>query len=218
VGSVVGVPGDPSRAGAVGAKGAWRRQVLRGTRDADVLGAGRRLAALAALPVDRCGRIMAVCGTTAVAAGETGADTGRMSESDFTRDEWRTLKFAPFWMFGAVAGAYRSFDPIEYEAFWRSVELAARAPGKLNREIIDSVMKDFDRLAAEFEVDERSIASGLCQVAAILRKVPIDEADMFRGALVAGIGEGVARARGRFGRVVSEEDAKDIELAAQFLY
>ncbi len=142
-----------------------------------------------------------------------------MSEQrEFTRDEWRTLQFAPFWMFGAVVGAYSNFDSREFAAFVRSLEVAALAPGSLNREIMASVAMDVDRLAAEFAVDGRSIATGLCQVNAILRKVPSEEAEMFKGALMSGIAEGVARARGRFGRLVSEEDAKDIELVAQLLY
>jgi hypothetical protein len=139
------------------------------------------------------------------------------AQEDFTPEEWRTLQFAPFWMFGAVVGAYRGFDALEYQAFSRSLELAAMAPGRLNREVMSSVARDLDRLTAEFAGDGRSIASGLCEVAAILSKVPSGEADMFREALLSVVGEGVARARGRFGRVMSEEDAKDLDLVAQLL-
>jgi len=141
-----------------------------------------------------------------------------MSEQDnFTPGEWRTLQFAPFWMFSAVVGGYHRFDVFEYEAFARSLETAASAPGRLSRAVVTSVATDLGRLMAEYGTDDRSIASGLCEVAAVLTKVPSDEADMFKGVLVSGIGEGVARARGRFGRVISEEDAKTVELVAQFL-
>ena len=49
-----------------------------------------------------------------------------MSERDrFTTEEWRTLQFAPFWVFSAVIGAYRRFDHRDYGAFARSVDAAA---------------------------------------------------------------------------------------------
>jgi hypothetical protein len=141
-----------------------------------------------------------------------------MSErAGISSDEWRTLQFAPFWMLAAVAGAYRRFDILEYEAFSRSVELAASAPGRLNRELMTSVATDLERVASEFAADPRSIGCGLCEVATILSNVPTEEAELLKNALVSGIGEGVARARGRFGRVMSEEDAKNLELVAQFL-
>jgi hypothetical protein len=146
------------------------------------------------------------------------SEGGTMGErAKFTPEEWRTLQFAPFWMFSAVVGGYRRFDPLELDAFMRSLHLAALAPGRLSQEVIESVTLDLDRIVAAYERDDRTIASGLCQVAALLHKVPADEAEMFRGTLVAEIGEGIARARGRFGRLISEEDAKTVELVAQFL-
>ena len=134
-----------------------------------------------------------------------------------SRDQWHTLQFAPFWMFAAVVGAYRRFDVLEYEAFSRAVLLAASAPGRLNRELMTSVLTDLERVAGEFAADPRSIGSGLCEVATILSNVPAEEAELVKNALISGVGEGVARARGRFGRVMSEEDEKNLELVAQFL-
>jgi len=136
---------------------------------------------------------------------------------DFTPEEWRTLQFAPFWMFSGVVGAYRNFDALEYEAFSRSLDMALSAPGRLIHEVTASVAMDLGRLTEEYGADKRSIATGLCEVASILAKVPSDEADMFKGALVSGIGEGVAKARGRFGRVMSQEDANNLDLVAQLL-
>jgi hypothetical protein len=135
----------------------------------------------------------------------------------FTPDEWRTLQFAAFWMFSAVVGGYRRFDPLELDAFARSLQLAALAPGTLSREVIESVTVDLDRLKVAYGADQRSIATGLCQVGVLLRRVSPDEAEMFRGTLITEIGEGIARARGRFGQVMSEEDAKNVELVSQFL-
>ena len=45
-----------------------------------------------------------------------------MSEqSRFTPDEWQTLQFAPFWIFSAVLGSYRNYDPLDHAAFSRSL-------------------------------------------------------------------------------------------------
>jgi hypothetical protein len=138
-------------------------------------------------------------------------------ESGFTADEWQTLQFAPFWIFSALLGTYRNFDPLEYDAFSRSLEEAGSAPGRLSREVFSSLMAERHRLTEVYQADRRSIGCGLCAVATILRKTPTGEADMFKDMLISHIGVGVATARGRFGRVMSKDDEKTLELIAQFL-
>jgi hypothetical protein len=141
-----------------------------------------------------------------------------MSQQDkFTPDEWRTLQFAPFWMFSAVVGAYGRFDPREYRAFMRAVQLATMAPGQLTREVMGSVAAGHERLTEEYAADQRSIAVGLRRVAAVLDKASHGDARSFKDTLVASVGLGVARARGRFGTEVSDEDAKTLTLVAQLL-
>jgi hypothetical protein len=141
-----------------------------------------------------------------------------MSDQDrYTPDEWRTLQFAPFWMFSAVVGAYRRVDPRDYQVFVRCLEAAALADGRLRREVLASVVADCDRLAEQFRSEPRSIGVGLFQVDAILRKADEEEADRFKDMLVLDIGEGVARARGRFGTEMSDDDARALVLAAQLL-
>ena len=137
--------------------------------------------------------------------------------SRFTPDEWQTLQFAPFWIFSALLGTYRNFDPLDYDAFSRSLQTASAAPGRLVQEVIDSVTTERRRLMAEFEADGRTIGRGLCAVAAVLNRAPSEEADLFKEMLIFGVGEGVAKARGRYGRVISKEDKKTLELIAQFL-
>ena len=141
-----------------------------------------------------------------------------MSERErFTPEDWRTLQLAPFWMFGAVVGAYRRFDPLEYQAFGRCLEAAVAAAEGLGRELLTSVAADRDRLAEAYAADRRTIGSGLVEVSAILDRSAPEEADGFKGLLVSAIGEGIARARGRFGVQMSEEDADAVMLAAQLL-
>jgi len=58
-----------------------------------------------------------------------------VSERDrYTPEEWRTLQFAPFWMFGAVVGAYNRFDPRDFHVFLRCLEVATLGEGRLRRE------------------------------------------------------------------------------------
>jgi hypothetical protein len=141
-----------------------------------------------------------------------------VSERDaFTAEEWRTLQLAPFWVFSAVVGAYDRFDPRDYHAFVRCLEATALAGGRLGREVLQSVVADRDRLARQFHGERRSIGVGLFQADLVLRKAAGDEADLFKGMLVVGIGEGVARARGRYGTEMSDDDAKSVVLAAKLL-
>jgi hypothetical protein len=136
----------------------------------------------------------------------------------YTPEEWRTLQFAPFWVFSAVIGAYDRYDPRDYQAFVRCLEAAAAAAGGgLGGEVLASVMADRERLTGQFRAEPRSIGVGLYQVDAVLRKAGGQEADRFKGMLVLGIGEGVARARGRYGTEMSDEDANAVVLAAKLL-
>jgi hypothetical protein len=135
----------------------------------------------------------------------------------YTPEEWRTLQFAPFWVFSAVVGAYDRFDPRDYQAFVRCLEATALAGGRLGREVLQSVVADRERLARQFHGERRSIGVGLFQADLVLRKAAGDEADLFKGMLVVGIGEGVARARGRYGTEMGDDDAKSVVLAAKLL-
>ena len=141
-----------------------------------------------------------------------------MSERDrFTPEEWRTLQFAPFWMFGAVVGAYHRYDPRDFQVFVRCLEAASLGEGRLQRELLASVVADRDRLAEQFRTEPRSIGVGLFQVDLLLSKAGGDEAARFKEMLVLEIGEGVARARGRYGTEMSEDDARAVALAAGLL-
>jgi hypothetical protein len=141
-----------------------------------------------------------------------------VSERDrYTPEEWRTLQFAPFWMFSAVVGAYNRFDPRDVQVFMRCMEVATLGEGRLRRELLESVLDDRDRLAERFHADPRTIGVGLFQVDLALRRAGDDEAALFKDMLVLDVGEGVARARGRYGTEMSDDDARAVALAAQLL-
>jgi hypothetical protein len=135
----------------------------------------------------------------------------------YTPEEWRTLQFAPFWMFSAVVGAYNRFDPRDFQVFTRCLEAATLAEGALQRELLESVLADRDRLAEQFRTEPRSIGVGLFQVDLLLAKAGEGEASRFKEMLVLEIGEGVARARGRYGTEMSDDDARAVALAAGLL-
>jgi hypothetical protein len=141
-----------------------------------------------------------------------------VTADDFAPDEWVTLRFAPFWILAAFVGCSRGFDPLEFEAFSRVIdEVSDRARGRLGREVLQRVAMDLDRLAIAFGNDRRSVTTGLWEVGRLLERMPEEEAEAFREALVSGVGEGFAQARGRFGRFMSEEDARTVELVAVLL-
>lgn len=141
-----------------------------------------------------------------------------MGERDrYTAEEWRTLQFAPFWMFSAVVGAYNRFDNRDFQVFVRCLEAAALAEDRLQRELLESVVADRDRLAEQFRTEPRSIGVGLFQVDLLLAKAGEDEAARFKEMLVLDIGEGVARARGRYGTEMTDDDARAVALAAGLL-
>ena len=147
-----------------------------------------------------------------------GPGNGPVSERDrYTPEEWRTLQFAPFWMFGAVVGAYNRFDPRDVQVFVRCMEVATLGEGRLRRELLESVLADRDRLAERFHTDPRTIGVGLFQADLVLRRAGGDEAALFKEMLVLDVGEGVARARGRYGTEMSDDDARAVALAAQLL-
>ena len=82
-------------------------------------------------------------------------------DETFAPDEWATLCLAPFWILAALAGCYRGFDPLEFEAFSRAVEEASdRARGRLGGEVLRRVALDLDRLAIAFGNDRRSVVTG----------------------------------------------------------
>jgi hypothetical protein len=141
-----------------------------------------------------------------------------VSEQDrFTAEEWRTLQFAPFWMFSAVVGSYRRFDPREYQVLIRCLEAAAASPGQLISELAASVLADHESLMRAYGRDRRTIGVGLAQVDRVLERSRHPEALPFKEMLVTGIAEGIGRARGRWGTEISEDDAREVALAAALL-
>ena len=146
---------------------------------------------------------------------EEAVDVG--DSPDFTAEDWRTLEFAPFWVFSALAGTYRNFDPVEFEAFSRALDQAAYARGRLSQRLVAAVRADLRELRRRYEGDDRTIAGGLCGVAEVLATVPVAEAQLVKEMLIDHLGRSFATARGPFGREATADDQNMLELVAEFL-
>jgi hypothetical protein len=129
----------------------------------------------------------------------------------------QTLRLAPLWVFSAVTGRSGRFDPLEEQAFWRCLETAALMADGTTFDVLSSAATDRAQVISDFVLDGRPTASGLLGVAEALDSLPGHDATRLRAVLVHDIGEGVARARGPFGRTVRREDQVMVTLVGQLL-
>jgi hypothetical protein len=79
------------------------------------------------------------------------------------------------------------------------------------------VLADRDRLAEQFREDRAPSASACSRSTPCSPQGRPEEAARFKDMLVLDVGEGVARARGRYGTEMSDDDANAVALAAQLL-
>jgi len=129
----------------------------------------------------------------------------------------QTLRLAPLWVFSAVSGRSARFDPLEVEAFWRCLEAAALMADGVTFDLLSEASTDRAGSVEAFLRDGRPTASGLLEVAAALDALPDHDARALREVLITDIGEGVARARGPFGRSVRKEDQVVLGLVTELL-
>ncbi|CCH78965.1 hypothetical protein BN12_3870002 [Nostocoides japonicum T1-X7] len=138
--------------------------------------------------------------------------------SPFTAQEWQALRLAPFWILSAVVGRDRDFTEPDRVAFAVAVARArATTSDPLTTSVLDACTGRFDLLLAEYEEDERSVGSGLHDVAGILARTADDHGAAFRDALVRTIGVSLATARGPYGRTATVEDLQRLRLAAALM-
>jgi hypothetical protein len=115
--------------------------------------------------------------------------------SIFTDEEWRTLTFAPLWVFCSVAEADADIDEREIAALSMEVEDAYLYDEPLVQEVFEVLQED-DQPLLDFKADEREGDDGLAEVADLLdRKVPGEQAEAFKKAMLF-IARSVAEASG----------------------
>lgn len=129
-------------------------------------------------------------------------------------EDVRTLQLGPLWVLSALVGTHTRFFGPDLESFWDAVvSEGLRAPSEA-RGLLSTLTADRSGLLLSFELDDRSVVSGLRDVVAALG--PDDRVEGYRRALVR-IGGSVARARGPYGRQISSEDLNRLLLVAQLL-
>ena len=129
--------------------------------------------------------------------------------------EWVTLQLGPVWVISALIGRNR-FDELEQEAFWQAVADAPQGPSALSWQLVQAMSRNREWLFDEFLLDDRSIVSGLGQVTVLLERVAPQVSRETREAILR-VGAGVARARGPFGRRMTDQDAQSLTLVSQLL-
>lgn len=133
----------------------------------------------------------------------------------WSESEWLTLQLGPVWVISALIGRSH-FDELEQEAFWQSVDDAPMGVTGLPWQLMQAAARNRDWLFDEFLLDDRSIVSGLSKVASLLEAVPLEVSRETRETILR-VGAGVARARGPFGRRMTDQDTQTLNLLAQLL-
>ncbi len=131
-------------------------------------------------------------------------------------DDLRTLQLAPLWVLSSLSGTHSSFERYELDAFWDTVvDVCLRTPGTA-REILATLTDDRSGLVIDYELDDRSVVTGLGHVVAALDRLDATTAYDYKLALLR-IGFGMGRARGPYGRGVSPRDEQTLLLVAELL-
>lgn len=126
----------------------------------------------------------------------------------------QTLRLAPLWVLSALVGRAR-LESWEMDALRDSVRAVLPTTTWLGSEALRATLADPGLLEAH-ERDGRPITTGLLEAATVAASVGVGAASSMRSALLA-VGEGVARARGPFGRSMSREDVDTLELLGEIL-
>ena len=130
------------------------------------------------------------------------------------RSDQQTLRLAPLWMFSALVGRTR-LETWELDAIWEAVRATLPTTTRLGSEALQATLDDPDLVAA-YERDGRPVTTGLLAAATVSARQGAGAASSMRSALLA-VGEGVARARGPFGRSISRQDADTLEMLAEIM-
>ena len=106
------------------------------------------------------------------------------------------------------------YEPV-LDALWDAVRATLPTTTWLGSEALEATLDD-PGLVAAYERDGRPVTTGLLAAARVSARLGAGAASSMRAALLA-VGEGVARARGPFGRSISRQDADTLELLAEIM-
>src|SRR3954451_19130726 len=83
-------------------------------------------------------------------------------------EDVRTLQLGPLWVLSALVGTHTRFSAMDLVAFWDAVvSEGLRAPREA-RELLATLTTDRSGLLLDFELDGRSVVSGLRDVVTVL--------------------------------------------------
>lgn len=120
-----------------------------------------------------------------------------MFQDTFTTEEWRTLQFAPLWMFTVVAGIDRDIDAREMTGLAKELSEAVLYKEPLVKEVLLSVAGDMATVFPAYQADSRDVLRGLSNAADLLeRKATSEQAEGFKRAMLL-LGKNIAEASGR---------------------
>lgn len=103
----------------------------------------------------------------------------------------------------------------ELDALWDNVRTTLATATWPGSEALQATLDD-PILVEAYERDGRPVSTGLLAAATVSARLGAGASSSMRSALLA-VGEGVARARGPFGRSISRQDADTLELLAEIL-
>ena len=140
-------------------------------------------------------------------------------QESFTAAEWRTLQFAPLWVFRGVAEADEYVDEEEIETFAGEIAEGELYDDPLVKELFGSLVGS-SQILPQFKADPRDMSAGLAEVADLLdRKGGRVNALAFKKALLL-VARKVAEASGDgdfSSRSVSEEEQVSLLRVADLL-
>lgn len=131
------------------------------------------------------------------------------------QDPLHVLQFGPLWMLSAVTGT-ESFAAVDREVFADVLHSVIHRTPVEARAVLQTVADAGPDLFLDFELDDRSLVSGIRHIADVLSKSDPEFAADYKLALLR-IGVGIAKARGPYGRQVSAESEQQLLLVAELL-
>lgn len=143
------------------------------------------------------------------------------SQSMFTNSEWRTLQFTPLWVFFGVAAADGKVDQKEVDALILELSQAHLYKEPLARDVLMSLVNDFENIFNLLKNDSRNAGQGLEEVARLLdRKVSPQSAYNFKAAMLM-IGYNVSESTGKgflgFGQKALDQKHKALDAVAMIM-
>ena len=104
-----------------------------------------------------------------------------MQNREILPSEWRTLQFAPLWIFLAVAGADKDINKRELRTLTKQLAIGKDSQEPFVQEIFASVGEEFDDLVPDFAQDNRNIKEGLSNVCQVLEsRISSEDSRAFR--------------------------------------